>query len=57
MGNIIKANLLTKKRGVEPSVIRRWCHMKGSPFFQERPGGTWRVDEDKVDPFLEKLAR
>ena len=55
MGNIVKANTLTS-RGFEMSFIRRLCHMQGSPFFQLKPGGTWRVQEDKLDKFLDKLA-
>lgn len=56
MGRIIKANCLTS-RGLEPSLIRRLCHMEGSPFFQTTQNGTWRVDEDKFDKFLDKLAK
>lgn len=56
MGRIIKANSLTE-RGLEPSFIRRLCHMEGSPFFQIKPGGTWRTDEEKLDRFLDKLAQ
>ena len=56
MGNIIKANSLTA-RGFEPSFIRALCHMEGSPFFQKKKGATWRVDEDKLDRFLDKLAQ
>lgn len=56
MGKIIKANSLTS-RGLEPSTIRRYCHMKGSPFFQEKNGGTWRVDESKFDRWLDELAQ
>ena len=56
MGNIVKANTLTS-RGLEPSFIRRLCHMQGSPFFQAREKGTWRVDCEKLDRFLDKLAQ
>ena len=56
MGRIVKANTLTE-RGLEPSTIRRYCHMQGSPFFQEQKGGTWRVDTDKFDRWLDTLAR
>lgn len=55
MDNIIKANAL-KERGFPYSTIRQFCHMKGSPFFQKREGGTWWVDEKKLDKFLDKLA-
>ena len=55
MGNIVKAVSLTS-RGLEPSFIRQLCHMKGSPFFQSKKGGTWRCDLDKLDKFLDKLA-
>lgn len=55
MGNIVKANTLTS-RGFEMSFIRRLCHMQGSPFFQTAVNGTWRVDEAKLDKFLDKLA-
>ena len=55
MGRIIKANSLTE-RGFEPSLIRRLCHMQGSPFFQVNEKGTWRVDSDKLDKFIDKLA-
>ena len=56
MGKIIKANSLVN-RGMETSLIRRLCHMQGSPFFQTNQRGTWRVDEDKLDKFLDDLAK
>lgn len=56
MGRIIKANCLVS-RGMEPSLIKRLCHMQGSPFFQTKENGTWRVDEEKLDKFLDKLAK
>ena len=55
MGNIIKATRLTEK-GYPYSLVRELCHMEGSPCFQKRDGGTWWVDEDKLDKFLDKLA-
>ena len=55
MGKIIRACSLVD-RGLEPSFIRQLCHMQGSPFFQSKPGGTWRVDEEKFDRFLDGLA-
>lgn len=56
MGRIIKANSLTE-RGLDPKTIQRYCHTQGSPFYQERKGGRWRVDEDKFDRWLDKLAQ
>ena len=56
MGQIVKANTLTSI-GLEPSTIRRYCHMKGSPFYQEKNGGTWRVDLSKFDAWLDELAQ
>lgn len=52
---IIKANKL-RDRGLPSSKIRQLCHMQGSPFFQTAEGGTWYVDEVKLDKFLDKLA-
>ena len=52
---IIKANKL-KERGLPYSKIRQLCRMQGSPFFQIAEGGTWYVDTDKFDKFLDKLA-
>lgn len=53
---IIKANKL-RDRGLPYSKIRQFCHMKGSPFFQAIEGGTWYVDSDKFDKFLDQLSK
>lgn len=52
---IIKANKL-REQGLPASKIRQLCHMEGSPFFQAMRGGTWYVDFDKFNRFLDKLA-
>ena len=52
---IIKANTL-KERGLPESKIKQLCHMEGSPFFQTNRNGTWYVDENRFDMFLDKLA-
>ena len=52
---IIKANKL-RDRGLPSSKIRQLCHMQGSPFFQTTEGGTWYVDTEKFDKFLDRLA-
>lgn len=51
----IKAKELTE-RGLPMSKIRQLCHMQGSPFFQTAEKGTWYVDPEKFDKFLDKLA-
>ena len=55
MGTIVKANSL-RNRGLPDSSIRQMCHMVGSPFFQKVAGGTWWVDESKLDKWLDRLA-
>ena len=52
---IIKANKL-RDRGLPSSIIRQLCRMQGSPFFQTAEGGTWYVDTEKFDKFLDRLA-
>ena len=52
---IIKANTL-RERGLPASKIKQLCHMQGSPFFQTGKKGTWWVQEEKLDKFLDKLA-
>ena len=52
----IKANKL-RELGLPASKIRQLCHMYGSPFYQVAEKGTWWVDEDKLDRFLDKLAK
>ena len=52
---IIRATKL-KERGLPASKIRQFCHMQGSPFFQTTAKGSWYVDEDKFDKWLDKLA-
>ncbi len=56
MGKIIKAKHL-RDRGFSEPQIRQLCHMYGSPFYQVAKKGTWWVDEDKLDRFLDKLAK
>ena len=51
---IIKANTL-RERGLPASKIKQLCHMQGSPFFQTGKKGTWWVQEEKLDKFLDKL--
>ena len=53
---ILKANTL-KERGLPESSIRQFCHMKGSPFFQKKPGGTWWYETERFEKFLDKLAK
>jgi hypothetical protein len=53
---IIKANKL-REQGLPASKIRQMCHMKGSPFFQLSKGGTWWCDENKLERWLDELAR
>ena len=52
---IIKANKL-RDRGLPDSSIRQLCHMEGRPFFQKQAKGTWWVDSEKFDKFLDELA-
>ena len=52
---IIKANKL-RDRVLPSSKIRQLCRMQGSPFFQTAEGGTWYVDTEKFDKFLDRLA-
>ena len=52
---IVKANTL-RERGLPSSKIRQLCHMEGSPFFQTGKNGTWWVQTEKLEKFLDKLA-
>lgn len=56
MGPIVRASTLTSI-GLDVSTIRRYCHMKGSPFYQEKYGGVWKVDMSKLDRWLDELAK
>ncbi|MBO7426223.1 MAG: hypothetical protein J6U23_11155 [Clostridiales bacterium] len=53
---IVKANTLVSQ-GLPPTKIKRLCHMKGSPFFQECKGGIWYVDTNKLDRWFDELAK
>lgn len=51
----IKANTLTE-RGFPYSLIKQFCHMEGSPFFQRKKKGTWWCEESKLNKWLDKMA-
>lgn len=56
MGDVIKAIDL-KKRGFSRCQIQQLCRMEGSPFYQITERGHWWVDPDKLDRYLDRLAR
>ncbi len=56
MANVLKATSL-KKRGFSRCQISQLCHMRGSPFYQITEGGSWWVVEEKLEAYLDKLAK
>lgn len=56
MGQIIKATKL-RDRGFSRCQIQQLCRMEGSPFYQITKRGAWWCDTDKLDKYLDKLAR
>ena len=56
MGQIIKATKL-RERGFSRCQIQQLCRMEGSPFYQITERGSWWCDTDKLDKYLDRLAR
>lgn len=56
MGQIIKATKL-RDRGFSRCQIQQLCRMEGSPFYQITERGAWWCDTDKLDKYLDRLAR
>lgn len=56
MGQIIKATKL-RDRGFSRCQIQQLCRMEGSPFYQITERGSWYVDIEKLDKYLDRLAR
>ena len=54
---MIGSKELKDEYGCSDWFIRQLFHMKGSPFFQMKPGGKARAPEDAVNEFFKELAK